>query len=291
MSNIELKIMNSPFCHSARSGGIFIKFYFIVKRFLHSAPKAFGTPVEMTLIFILFSLSTFASTQNDYTKANSLYDEGNYEEAIQVYEELLNNDNLSTDIYFNLGNAHYKLDQVPSAILNYERALKLKPDNEDALFNLKMANKRTIDKIERLPELFIANTWRTLVTSRTVNNWAYFTVGLVFLTLLFFIAYLLTQPIFIKKISFYSGSFFLLLTLFCWLMASQHDTINQSTSEAIIFEATVTIKSEPNLKAEKLFTLHEGTKVKLLETVNSWNKIKLPNGNVGWISSDAIEVI
>lgn len=245
----------------------------------------------IALLLVCLSFNTFASTQDDYTKANSFYNEGNYEEAIGIYEEILSSNNIAPDIYYNLGNAYYKNNQIPLAILNYERTLKLKPDHEDALFNLKMTNKKTVDKIERLPELFIANSWRNLVTSRTVNNWAYFTVGLVFLALLFFIIYLLTTPVLFKKISFYSGSFFLIVSLFCWLMASQHQRINASSSEAIIFEPTITIQSEPNLKAEKLFTLHEGTKVKLLEQVNDWSKIKLPNGNVGWVASSAIETI
>lgn len=240
---------------------------------------------------LLFTLPTFASIQDDYQKANALYNEGNYEEAITTYESILNNNNIAPDIYYNLGNAYYKNNQIPPAILNYERALKLKPDHEDALFNLKMANKKTVDKVERLPELFITNSWRNLVTSRTVSDWAYYTVALVFLALLFFIIYLLTNPVLFKKISFYSGSFFLVLSLFCWLMASQHQRINASSSEAIIFEPTVTIQSEPNTKAEKLFTLHEGTKVTLLEKVNDWSKIKLPNGNVGWVVSSAIEAI
>ena len=86
--------------------------------------------------------------------------------------------------------SYYKLDKIPEAILHYEKALKLQPDHEDALFNLKMANKRTIDKIDRLPDLFIGNTWKTLVTSKTVSSWAYYTVGLIFLSLLLFISYL-----------------------------------------------------------------------------------------------------
>jgi len=245
----------------------------------------------MALLLVFLSFNTFASTQEEYLKGNSFYSEGNYENAIAVYEAILNDNNVSPDIYYNLGNAYYKNNQIPFAILNYERTLKLKPDHEDALFNLKMANKKTVDKIDRLPELFITNSWRNLITSRTVNGWAYFTVGLVFLALIFFIIYLLTNPVLFKKISFYGGSFFLILGLFCWLMASQHQHINQSASEAIVFEPTITIQSEPNLKAEKLFTLHEGTKVKLLEQMNEWSKIKLPNGNVGWLPSETIKTI
>jgi tetratricopeptide (TPR) repeat protein len=241
--------------------------------------------------FITFSFSSFANPNEEYNKANAFYAEGKYDEAVTAYEALIEKDELSTFIYYNLGNAYYKKNEITLAILNYERALKLQPDNEDALFNLNMANKQTIDKIERLPELFISNTWKNLVSSKTLNDWTYFTIALLFLSLTLFVAYLLMHAIFIKKISFYSGSFFLALTLFCWLMAVQRNKINLAANEAIIFEQTITIQSEPNATAEKLFTLHEGTKVTLLEKVNTWSKIKLPNGNVGWVPTDAIVAI
>lgn len=248
------------------------------------------------LLFILLFLCSITASFAENSEAalvlaNDLYSKGNYKEAIKKYQTILDADNISTDIYYNLGNCYYKTDNVPNAILNYEKALKLKPDNEDALFNLKMANKLTVDKIDRLPELFIGNTWRNLITSKTVDKWAYYTISLIFLSLLLFVAYLLMQQVFIKKVSFYSGVLFLCLSLFTFLMAAQHNNIVKKSSEAIIFAPTITVQSEPNENAEELFTLHEGTKVTLLEENNSWSKIKLPNGNVGWIKSEEIEKI
>lgn len=242
-----------------------------------------------SLLFI--SVISFAAPQDQLKSANDFYAEGNYEEAITEYQAILAADNISSDIYYNLGNCYYKSNDIPRAILNYEKALKLKPDNEDALFNLAMANKRTVDKVERLPELFIGNTWRTLVTSKTVDTWAYYTVGLIFLALLLFISYLLMDMIIIKKAGFYGGLFFLILSMFTFLMAAQHNGIVQQSSEAIIFTPSTTIQSEPNENSEELFTLHEGTKVTLLEESDEWSKIKLPNGNVGWIKSEEIEKI
>jgi len=244
-----------------------------------------------TVLFIFLTLNTFANPQNQLKIANDFYANGKYEEAIVKYQEILDADNVSTDIYYNLGNCFYKTKNVPNAILNYEKALKLKPDNEDALFNLSMANKLTVDKIDRLPALFIGNTWRNLITSKTVDNWAFYTVGLIFLALLFFVVYLLMQQAIIKKSSFYAGVLFLGLSLFTFLMASQHNGIVKQSSEAIIFAPTITIQSEPNGNSESLFTLHEGTKVTLLEASSEWSKIKLPNGNVGWIKSEDIEKI
>jgi len=245
----------------------------------------------LTVSLIITSLFVKSESIKSFNTANDFYAKGNYEEAIKEYQSIINNDNISTDIYYNLGNCYYKTEDVPNAILNYEKALKLKPDNEDALFNLKMANKLTIDKIDRLPELFIGNAWRNLTTSKTVDSWAYYAIGLIFLSLLFFISYLLMQQVIIKKSGFYAGLFFLGLSLFTFLMASQHNNIVSQSSEAIIFAPTITIQSEPNESAEKLFTLHEGTKVTLLEENNDWSKIKLPNGNVGWIKSDDIKTI
>lgn len=243
------------------------------------------------LFVLLASLCVNAEANASYQSANKLYADGKYEEAITQYEAVLANDELHTDIYFNLGNAYYKTDNIPAAILNYERALKLKPDNEDAIFNLAMANKKTVDRIESLPELFIGSTWRSLVTSRTVNGWATYCIGLIFLALIFFLGYLLMTAPLIKKVNFYAGVFFFLASLFSWLMASQHQSIINESAEAIIFASTITVQSEPNENAEKLFTLHEGTKVNLLEETNDWSKIKLPNGNVGWIQSESLKGI
>jgi tetratricopeptide (TPR) repeat protein len=245
----------------------------------------------VVLMLLVVSTSTFANPLETCEKANSFYAEGNYQEAIEEYQSLLSEENSSTDIYFNLGNCYYKTDDIPNAILNYEKALKLKPAHEDALFNLKMANKRTIDKIDRLPELFIGNSWKTLVTSKTVESWAYYAVALIFLSLLFFVSYLLIQQVIIKKAGFYAGFLFLGFSMFTFLMASQHNSIIEQATEAIIFAPTTTIQSEPNANAEKLFTLHEGTKVTLVGENDDWSKIQLPNGNIGWIKSDEIKSI
>ncbi|MGB0887518.1 MAG: tetratricopeptide repeat protein [Vicingaceae bacterium] len=253
--------------------------------------RGLGRLMLMIFMTLFITMSSFASSTENFTKANAFYTEGKYQEAIESYQAILSQDQFSTDIYFNLGNCYYKTDDIPNSILYYEKALKLQPDNEDALFNLKMANKKTIDKIDRLPELFIGNTWRTLVTSKTVESWAYYSVGLIFLSLLLFISYLLMQQVIIKKAGFYAGFLFLGLSMFTLLMASQHNAIVEQATEAIIFAPTTTIQSEPNTNAEKLFTLHEGTKVTLLQESADWSKIKLPNGNVGWIKSEEIKSI
>lgn len=242
-------------------------------------------------LFLLLLLMCNTTIAANIEEGNDLYAKGKYEDAIEIYESILAEDNFAADLYYNLGNAYYKSDQIPAAILNYERALKLKPDHEDVLFNLAMANKKTVDKIDRLPELFIGSTWKTLVTSRTVNDWASYCILLLFVSLFFFVGYLILEITLIKKINFYAGVFFFLFSISCWLMASQHQSIINESAEAIIFKPTITVLSAPNDQAEKLFTLHEGTKVTLLEDIDNWQEIKLPNGNVGWVNDDVLENI
>lgn len=249
----------------------------------------------IVITFLFVGTMAFATSVADpnikFTEANKLYAEAKYREAIEVYNELIKSDHLSAEIYYNLGNANYKLDEIAAAILNYEKALKLKPDFEDAIFNLKLANQKTIDKIDHLPELFIDSAYKNFVRSRTVESWAFYTIGLIFIALLLLISYLLSGNVLIKKSGFYGGLLFLLFGLFCWFMASENQKIINQSTEAIIFAKSITVKSEPNESSLKLFTLHEGTKVNVLDFHENWAKIKIPNGNVGWITKKDLEVI
>lgn len=244
-----------------------------------------------SILFFANSFYCFAGAEQDFETANKLYSAQKYDEAILIYESMITNHYFSDDVYYNLGNAYFKTNQLAAAILNYEKAIKLNPTHEDALFNLKIANNRTIDKVERLPAMFIGNAWQNLITSKTVSGWAYLSISLLFVALLLFVSYLLIQLIMVKKVGFYGGCFFIILSLFSWFMAAQHHSLLKNKTEAIVFSSVVNVVSEPNENAKKLFTIHEGIKVNLVENSSDWLKIKIPNGNVGWIKKEVLREI
>lgn len=250
------------------------------------------TPKRSLLyIFIcLFSFSPLVANES-FELANKLYDEKKYDEAIEQYELLIEEGNVAADVYYNLGNAYFKNEEIAPAILNYERALKANPSNEDAAFNLQIANSKTIDKVETLPSLFIENAWQTFITSKSVDGWAMLSVYSIFVALLFFIGYLFMRQLVIKKIGFYGGVLILIVSLFTWFMAHQHNLLLKSKSDAIVLANISAVMSEPNEKSNKLFTMHEGLKVNLLDEKNGWSKIKIQNGNIGWVKSEEIKEI
>ena len=248
---------------------------------------------KVSVLYFLISLLSFSTVMaNDSFKlANKLYDEKKYEEAIEQYESLIEEGKIAADIYYNLGNAYFKNNEIAPSILYYERALKLDPSNEDAAFNLKIANTKTIDKVETLPSLFIENAWQTFITSRSVDGWATLSIISIFVALFFFIGYLFLRQVVIKKIGFYGGVLIVVVSLFTWFMAHQHNSLLKSKSDAIVFANISSVMSEPNEKSNKLFTIHEGLKVNLLDEKNGWSKIKIQNGNIGWVKSGEIKEI
>ncbi|MDT8413428.1 MAG: tetratricopeptide repeat protein [Vicingaceae bacterium] len=250
------------------------------------------TPNIGVFYFLICLLNFSTVMANDSFKlANKLYDDQKYEEAIEQYELLIKDGKIATDVYYNLGNAYFKNDEIAPAILNYERALKFDPSNEDAAFNLKIANSKTIDKVEALPSLFIENAWQTFVTSKSVDGWAMLSIISIFVALLFFVGYLFSPQVVIKKIGFYGGVLIVVVSLFTWLMAHQHSSLLKNKTDAIVFVNISSVMSEPNEKSNKLFSMHEGLKVNLLDKKNGWSKIKIQNGNVGWVKSEEIKEI
>ncbi|MEI7980551.1 MAG: tetratricopeptide repeat protein [Bacteroidota bacterium] len=241
-----------------------------------------------------FVLAFFASAGQEQAliiKANKAYSAGAYTNAIDTYKKVVAQGLESPELYYNLGNACFKLNDFASAILWYERAKRLDPGNEDIDFNLKVANNRIADKIEPLPELFYKRWFFSLVQLFPIDSWAWIGIVLFISALACGTIYLASRLLFLRKIGFWAGLAMLFLSLLSLLFSWSGYTVQQSTQEAIVFAPTITVKSSPDEKSTDLFVIHEGTKVRLLDNISGWYEIKIANGSVGWLPSASLEKI
>lgn len=220
-----------------------------------------------------------------------MYQKERYEEAIVAYESVLGTKQHSAELYFNLGNCYYKLNKVAPAIYNYEKALVLNPDDAEIHNNLKFAQKLQIDEIKVVPQVGFSKMVHDFTSAFHYNTWAWISVGLSTLFLLFFIGYYFSQITLSKRI-FFIGMFVLILLLLVSVSAAISEKNHYKREKpAIVFAEMVLVKSEPQKASNTVFTLHEGTKVFVLETLDNWKKIQLTDGTEGWIDKSAVREV
>lgn len=244
------------------------------------------------LIFFLAILALpILSFGNKTPMADSYYAKGQYKEAAAGYEQMIDEGHQSVKYYYNLGNCYYKLGDIPSALLYYERAHRLSPGDEDINFNIRFANLKTVDKIDEAPEFFLARWWHGFMLSYSVHTLAVSSV-VVFLVasgllILYFFAFSTT----LKKTSFFASLALFFVGLLIIGIASLQTSYFNNHKQAIIFSNSVTVKSGPVSSSGTLFVLHEGTEVNVLSTANGWIKIRLANGNEGWMKPTDVKNI
>jgi len=231
------------------------------------------------------------STQTLFAKGNALYVKAQYKEALTAYQQILDEGYQSAAVYFNMGNASFKNDDIPSALLYYEKAHKLSPGDEDINFNIRFANLKTTDKIDEAPEFFLANWWKALILSLSVNTLSIVSILLVLFGFGVLIIYFFANSVSIKKASFYCSITLFFLGVFTIFIAGMQLNYFSGHRQAIIFSSSVTVKNGPVEKSGNVFVLHDGTKVNILDTSNGWMKIRIGNGNEGWIKASDVKEI
>lgn len=221
--------------------------------------------------------------------ANRLYKKGDYKNAIDLYEKILNKDLESTALYYNLANSYYKLSKIPNAILNYERALLISPNNSDARYNLALARTHLVDKIDVIPDVFFIRWFKIFIGMFSSNTWAILSMIFLFVTAIAFSVYkyVLKNKNFYIFIMFFSVLLAVCSVLFSYIQKSRL----QNRDHAIVFTPVVNIKGSPSSDGVDLFLLHEGTKVEIIEEKEDWVNIKLKDGMEGWIRLKTIQII
>jgi tetratricopeptide (TPR) repeat protein len=254
--------------------------------------------VNLIKAFFVLILFAFTTVQAQYSYVDSLaqvanqaYKSKNYEKAIDAYEKVLNEGYESSQLYYNLGNAYYKYGLLGKAILNYERALRLNPQNEDAIYNLKIANAHAIDKINAVPKFFLAEWWDYLLELFPINTIAIITAGLFVLLLFFIWLFFYGKTANGKKLGFTLGSVtFAFLLFFAFLYFGKAKQVS-TEKYGIILAKEITVKVSPDENAKAAFILHEGTKFLLEDKVGNWGNIKLADGKEGWAPLSSFELI
>jgi tetratricopeptide (TPR) repeat protein len=238
--------------------------------------------------FVASFISAAVPTKQEGDRA---YSHSDYTKAIQVYEAILKTGE-SADIYYNLGNAYYKTNDIAKAILNYERALLIEPYNSDIRNNLDIARSKTMDRVDATPDIFFITWINALINTLSVDRWA--RLGIVFFLLLLVAAYfyIFSNKMAVKKAGFIAGIFLLAFTICSNLFALKLKNGLINRDNAIIMSHVVTVRSTPSDTGTKLFEIHEGHKVAVSDnSMTDWKEIKLEDGKVGWVHRSDIEVI
>ena len=251
-------------------------------------------PAGYSFVWLLLAMICFGGTSAKAVTKNNAdteYQKGNYQQAIRDYEEILKNGE-SAEIYFNLGNAYYRTDNITKAVLNYERARLLSPGDDDINFNLQFARSKTIDKITPESEMFFVTWYKSLVNFTSVDNWAKTGILCIVMALLLVLLYLFGPQLMLRKIGFFGGLAFFVIFLLSNLFAFQQKQALDNRTGAIIISPSVNIKKTPAKNSADQFVLHEGTRVDIIDKgMTDWRCIRIGDGREGWIETKAIEEI
>jgi len=242
-------------------------------------------------VILLMLLVPFAAQAATKAEADSAYVRGEYQSAIRSYESLLKQ-GVSSELYYNLGNAYYRTDNITRAVLNYERALLLSPGDSDIRFNLQIARSKTIDKIVPESEMFFVTWYHSCVNLMSVDGWGRLALVSLGIIIVLFLVYLFSSRVWMQKLGFFGGIALLVLFVISNFFAWQQRQNLLYRKGAIVVAPSVAVKSTPANNGTDLFVLHEGTKVIITDgLMKNWREIRLADGKKGWLESKTIEII
>lgn len=244
------------------------------------------------LIFLLafvFSLTGYSQNSQLFEEANAAYAAGNFQKAVEGYEQILESGETSAAVHYNLANSYYRLDQIAPSIYHYEKALQLNPGDEDARNNLVFARNMAIDAIGEEPTGGFWGIFSKSTSAFSASGWGWVAIFCMLTFIVFFLVYYFSRKTVVKRILFIGSMFFLVLAVTSAVVGFAKVNLQQESNYAIVFSEQVEVKSEPSPRAAEAFLLHEGAKVKITENFQDWVEIELPNGSRGWIPQTDLE--
>lgn len=245
----------------------------------------------IAILIFCISLSGLAQNEALFNRATEVYNKGDYVKAIEYYQQILKNGKHSGELYFNLGNAHYKLNQVAPSIYYYEKALLLKPEDPEIKNNLGFAQNMRLDAIEQMPKTVMQKLYDGTAASLSFDEWATVAVVLIIVFVLGYLAYFFFRHSNYKRFAFVTSITSLVLALVVVVFAYLQYEKFKNDDPAIIFSKEVRVLAEPNKRSQEVFTLHEGTKVNVVDYLEDWQKIKIADGQTGWLPSVNLKLL
>lgn len=252
-----------------------------------------GKKILILLLFIAVTLSAFPQELNrqKFTKGVEFYTTSKFQEALNEWLEIYNTGYRSAQLDYNIGNAYFKLNNIPGAILFYERARLLKPADDNINYNLQIARSQVVDKFQEIPELFFVRWYDFMALVLSSNKWAVISIITFVLLLGALSLYIYSSEYNHKVIGFWSAVFLLIFSFSSLAFTIRNKSLVYDSHKAVIFSSSVNGKSSPDKSGTDLFVLHEGSKVKVEDVVSDWYEIRLSDGNKGWVPSSSLIII
>ena len=243
------------------------------------------------LFFIFIHKIVAADAQQVFKEANAAYAAANYSLAVEKYEAILNEKVFSKELYYNLANSYYRLNKTGKAVLNYERALRLSPADSDIKNNLSIAKTRIIEDIEPISNVFIVRWWRILRGSMSADSWSVWGIIFLWIGIAGIALWLLSTERLMKKRGFLTGVVLIPLSILPFLLARDAQLESSIDYMGVITATESPFRSSPDANAAPVAILHEGIKIQILDKIAQLVKVRLPNGEEGWVEEGAIERI
>ncbi len=245
------------------------------------------------LLFLIFISTTplLANPTTNFETANAAYQKGDYVTAITQYEHILKEGNYSEGLHYNLGNAYFKTNNLGKSILYYEKALLVAPRDADVLYNLTIAKAKTQDDLDQIGKFFLAEWWQGVHKSLSASVWGVLTIISLWTGIAGFILWLFGTSRERKKQGFIGGIALLLLSTLLYFLGNSQANFEQNSRTAIVLAKSIELKNGPDAQSTAVIDIHEGLKVELLDQIGDWYKVKLTNGDEGWLPMNSLEEI
>lgn len=245
--------------------------------------------IIILLAIICFSnLSANDDIQALTDSASNYYINADYENALRIYNSIYEQNYSSADLYYNIGNCYYKIGDIANCIYFYEKAHALQPNNKDIEHNLKIANANIKNKVEIIPEVFYISWYNNIMTIMSSDSWSIASVIFFIISLLLIGIFLFSKSIYLRKLGFIVGIICFCTSIISLILSDNQAKDISKNKHLIVFESTI-IKSSPSDDSINLFEVNEGLKLEMLDSLNEWINIRLPDGKEGWIHKNNVK--